>query len=185
MPAIARKGLSRLFQKWQCPMDPLDIDSAFYGPLLDQLNVCFVQRGLMRRSVHMETLIHAVFNQGTEARMFLRQYGHLPVLEQWNKLRALNPRDCALFLCALGLPWVDLQAFARTNGTLKLAFSVHSKRPTIALPLALRYAKEDLFDPDTCVVQITDKEQVSLNPLFKEACHTMNEWLDRNEYPTT
>lgn len=183
---MVRKGLSRLFQKWQgqttAYLDQIDTESAFYGPLLTQLNACFIQRGLVQRSVSMPTLVQVVFTQGTEARMFATQYGHLPPLEQWTKLRALNPRGCALFLCALGLPWVDLQAFTRTNGTLKLAFSLHSKRPAIALPLAQRYVTKDLFDPATCAVCI-DTGNVAENPLFIEACETMSQWLDTNAYP--
>lgn len=186
LPSTVRKGLSRLFSKWQgqtAYLEQIDMDSVFYKPLLEQLHACFVQRGLVQRSVHMQTLVQVVFNQPTEARMFMAHYGHLTPREQWTKLRELNPRDCALFLCALGLPWVDLQAFTRTNGTLKLPFSLHSKRPTIALPLAQRYAEKDLFDPVACAVSIADQGPVSMNPLFKEACVTMNQWLDHNEYP--
>ncbi len=166
---------------WQGDLDPIDTDGMFYKPLLEQLNACFIKRGLIQRSVSMSVLVQVVCNQGTEERMFMSNYGHLTDREQWSKLRELNPRGCALFLCALGLPWVDMQAFARTNGTLKLPFSLHSKRPTIALPLAPRYVQEDLFDPMTCAVQITDSN-MSLNPLFNEACTVMTQWLDENKY---
>jgi hypothetical protein len=141
----------------------------------------------MLRKIDMHMVVEIVLPPGVQTRTFISSYmTRLTPVEQWEKLRTLDRHGCNLFLCALGLPVIDLQAFKRANATIKLPFSIHATRPTIALPLASRYFEEDgvLFDPLKNAVRLDEGNgNVTKNPMFIEACHTLTDWLDTNQYP--